>query len=104
MLAYRIDCLGGQAESKRRTYEANLRAKGLELEHESAEVRIGLKHLELKLVRKFTKLSISSLFPRCTNFSQGQEPAHYKRVAMIPHSSFLTAYPLSTPLTTTHTL
>ena len=57
VLAYRIDCLGGQAESKRRTYEANLRAKGLELEHESAEVRIGLKHLELKLVRKFTKLS-----------------------------------------------
>ena len=38
MLAYRLDCSGGQAESKRRIYETNLRERGLELEHESAEV------------------------------------------------------------------
>ena len=37
MLAYRLDCSGGQAETKRRIFEANLREKGLELEHESAE-------------------------------------------------------------------
>ncbi|KAL5260078.1 hypothetical protein ACHWQZ_G010263 [Mnemiopsis leidyi] len=37
VLAYRLDCSGGQAETKRRVYEANLRERGLELEHESAE-------------------------------------------------------------------
>ncbi|XP_063678838.1 anoctamin-7-like isoform X3 [Bolinopsis microptera] len=37
ILAYRLDCSGGQAESKRRIYESNLRDRGLELEHESAE-------------------------------------------------------------------
>ena len=57
MLSYRLDCSGGQAETKRRIYETNLRERGLELEHESAEVCVNVCMSQINIIGSLFSLT-----------------------------------------------